>query len=158
MTILACLVCFSFNRTGAAQNTVGSTTVDIDPISGFVVATCETDLDADTEAFYRAGIECKIRDSDGKEIATGQSFDKNGAQGFAQVILIVMGIPGTTYTVTGSHLVDSIFDSAKPSIMGPPGERLYYDPFDFSRLEDLHETYSNLFEWVGHAQGTRIQK
>ncbi len=157
MTTLACLVCLNLGRLGIAQSAVGSAVVDIDPTSGLVVATCETDLDAETEAFYRARVECKIRDADGKELAKGESFDESGKQGYAQVVLIVKGVPGTTYTASGSHLADVIFDYAKPSLMGVPGERVNYDPFGFSRLNDLHERYSNLFEWTGQSRGPQVQ-
>jgi len=158
VTALLCLVCLGFSRIGAAQGSVGSTTLDIDPVSGFVVATCETDLDAEAEAFYRAGVECKIRDAAGKELAKEEHYDENSLGGYIQVVLIAKGVPGTTYTATASPLLQVIFDYAKPSVMGVPGERLYYDPYDFSSLENLHEKYSNLFEWTDRSRGPQVQK
>jgi hypothetical protein len=158
MTISACVLCLILCRVGAAQSFVGSTTLDIDPASGVVVATCETDLDADTQAFYRAGVECKIEDDAGKQLATGEYIDKDGAEGFARLVLVIKGVPGMTYTAKGSHLLEDIFEYADPLVAGSPGERQYFDPFDFSRLERLHETYSTLFEWMGQARDTQRQK
>ena len=37
-------------RVSAAQNVYGTTTIDIDPNSGIVTATCETNLDGALEA------------------------------------------------------------------------------------------------------------
>ncbi len=149
VVVFACLACLCLGRTGFAQSVIGSTTLDLDQSSGMVTATCETDIDADVQAFYEAEVECKVKDSNGKEVATGLYLDKNGVQGYAQVVLTFKGVPGTTYKATGGHMIETIFSSGEPSL-GQPSERLYYDPFDFSRLDADHERYAILYEWVGH--------
>jgi hypothetical protein len=158
LAIFAAFVCLWLTRTGSAQGGTGSTTLDIDAISGVVTATCETDLDVDAQAYYEAEVECKLKDSNGKELSAGRYLDKGGAQGYAQVVLTIDGVPGTTYTADGSHLLEIIFIRSTEPSLGQPSRYTDYDPFSFGELDKLHETYRNMYEWFGTGLGTQGQK
>ena len=145
---------FGPSPTGFAQAT-GSTTLDIDGVSGMVVATCETDLDAPAQAFYHAVVECKVKDGNVKEIASGQFTDKNGTQGYAQVVLSFMGAPGTNYTATASHYVEVILTTRTESLPELLAKPIDYDPFSFGDFGKLNETYHGMFEWFGTGTGIR---
>jgi hypothetical protein len=153
--ILVAAACLGPSFTGFAQAT-GSTTLDIDGVSGMVVATCETDLDATAQAYYHAVVECKVKDGDGKEIVSGQFTDKNGTQGYAQVVLTFMGAPGTNYTATASHYLEVILQTRAESLPELLVKPIDYDPFSFGDLGKLNETYQGMFEWFG--AGTSIKK
>jgi hypothetical protein len=152
LTLAICIVSISMAQAGFSQGTAGSATLDINPVSGMVIATCETDLDVSVQAFYIARVECKVKDNTGKEIIAGQSIDENGAKGYAQVVLTFAGIPGTTYTVTGSHSIDEALGRYTES---SPGQSTPYDPFNFGDLEKIHLTYKNMFEWFGAGIGSQ---
>lgn len=153
-SIFVASVCLGPSLIGLAQST-GSTILDINAVSGMVVATCETDLDAPAQAFYHAIVECKVKDSNGKEIISGQSTDKNGTQGYAQVVLTFMGIPGTTYTATASHALEVILQTRTESFSELSAKPIDYDPFSFGNLEKLHETYQGMYEWFGTGIGVK---
>jgi hypothetical protein len=145
-------------RPGFAQGATGSAAVDIDPISGVVTATCETDLDVDAQAFYEAEVECKLKDSNGKELSSGQYFDEGGVQGYAQVVLTIDGVPGTTYTADAIHSLGVILTHTTEPSLGQPTRFTNYDPFSFGDLDRLHETYQNMYEWFGTGIGSKTQK
>jgi len=64
-----------------------------------------------------------------------------------------MGVPGTTYTVTACHDLEVVLDRY---IESSPGQTTPYDPLRFDELDKLHETYENMFEWLG--TGTQGRK
>jgi len=97
------VACLFYGRSALAQNIVGSTLVNIDQNSGAGTATCETDLDAEAQAYYEAIVNCSVVDPNGNAVAVGQYVDHNNQQGFPQVVLTFTGVTGTTYTATGVH-------------------------------------------------------
>jgi hypothetical protein len=50
----------------------GSTSVSVDNATNLVTATCETDLDADAQAYYEAVVHCTVSDGYGNQVAYGQ--------------------------------------------------------------------------------------
>lgn len=147
VAIFVCLVCLCFSPVGSAQDIVGSTTVDIDPDSGTVTATCETDVDGEVEAYYTSSVNCIVHDQDGNFITQGADTG-SPTHGPALVVLTFAGVPGTTYTATGSHavmtvVVDTIDFPHQPN----PVE--YYDEFNFESFSENPQTYDDDFDWEG---------
>jgi len=136
--------------TGHAQNITGSTTIDIDPNSGVVTATCETDLDTDSEGFYNAGVVCRVVDSNNKLVASGGASDTDEL-GYAMVTLTFNGTPGLAYTATGTHRAYMLYqqDFTEPPAPFQPG--YYYDDYyDFQSFEsEGGDLYTNSYTWEG---------
>jgi hypothetical protein len=152
---IALFVCLIFGRSpvSQAQITYGSTNLDIDLDSGVVMATCETDVDNFTAEYYKTGVSCTIKDSNNKIIASEERTD-DSAQGYVQVVLIVPGVPGETYTAMSSHLLDERYTvecANDPS--QPLGVPYYDDVYDFSLLEGAAKTYNGFFELVSPHPG-----
>jgi hypothetical protein len=152
--IFAVLLCICLGRKGSAQGVTGSALLDIDPVSGMVIATCETDLDITVQAFYKATVECTLKDDAGNTLATGRFTDKNGTQGYAQGVLSIPGVPGKTYTVHAVHFTDVELERSEDPFSGQSG---WYDPFNFGDLEKLHDSYRNMYEWFGPGTGQSAQ-
>jgi hypothetical protein len=152
--LFASVVSLSSALTSMAQAT-GNAALDIDLTSGMVVATCETDLDASVQAFYRAEVKCKVTDASGKEITSSQQVDENGTQGYALVVLTLMGVPGTTYTVTASHEVEAVLQTHPEAVFELLGKTIDFDPFNFGSFDKLHQTYQGMYEWFGSGIGSR---
>ncbi|WP_353073500.1 hypothetical protein [Tunturiibacter gelidiferens] len=148
--IFAVLLCICLGRKGSAQGVTGSTSIDFDEVSGMLIATCETDLDATTQVFYKATVECTVKDDDGNIVATGRFLDKKGTQGYAQVVLSFPGVPGTNYIASADH---SLEVELERSVDPFSGQSDWYDPFNFGDLEKLHDSYRNMYEWFGPGTG-----
>ncbi|MBB5340342.1 hypothetical protein [Tunturiibacter gelidoferens] len=129
-----------------AQSIEGSTTIQIDPNSSVVTATCETNLGSADDGYYAARILCTVKDSSGNTLASGAYSDDGDRQGFAAVTLSFTGIPGTTYTATGQHTAALTvpFDA-------PPGEPQgqFYDEENFETYAENPQTYINNNSWFG---------
>lgn len=69
-----------------AQDISGSTTIQIDPTTNIVTASCETDLNggADT-GYYAARVSCVVRDASGNLLASGVYNDDGDILGYAEV-------------------------------------------------------------------------
>ncbi len=96
-------LCLFLSPFACAQGIIGSTIIDIDPATNVVTVTCETDLDGDSEAYYRAVVYCVVNDTNGNSIAGNRNTDTGGLNGYAQVVLTFQGVPGTTYFAEGMH-------------------------------------------------------
>ena len=147
VTIFVCLVCLYLVRVGSAQDIVGSTTVDIDPDSGTVTATCETDVDGDVETYYISKVACTVHDQNGNVITSGTGTG-SPTQGPALVVLTFTGVPGTTYTATGAHSVMSVIVE-HIVIQHQPTQTGYDDEFNFSSFSEDPQTYDDNFDWEG---------
>lgn len=154
--ILACLLLL--NSVAFAQNITGSTQLDIDQVSGSATATCETDLDYDTQAYYAAEVNCSVMDSNGNRVAYGSYYDMSGQQGYAQVVLTFTTIPGTTYTATGSHYGEMLLgDYTEPQPQQPP-YFAFYDYYNFSSFEGgVPQTYEGSYDWYGPGPEQKIR-
>jgi len=144
--VMSCLC-----QVSAAQNIIGSTTLDIDPNSGNVTATCETDLDATLQGTYQALVSCSVMDTDGNVVASGTAGDPDGEQGYAQAVLTFLGIPGTTYTARGHHGAIAIFIDDNPDdyTKNVYDYNYYYDPYNFSSFEGAPIEYPVYNDWYG---------
>jgi hypothetical protein len=130
-------------RVSAAQNVYGSTTIDIDPNSGTVTATCETDFDGAMDGNYEAEVVCTVTDQNGTQIANGDAADVDDV-GFAQVVLTFSATPGSTYTARGIHHAIAIL--VEQQFL----KTVYEDPYNFSSFEsDGNEIYPNYNDWYG---------
>jgi hypothetical protein len=131
-------------RVSAAQNVYGTTTIDIDPSSGIVTATCETDLDGALDGNYYSNVLCNVTDQNGTQIASGSAGDVDGDLGYAQVVLTFSGTPGSTYTATGFHRAIAVL------VVEQFEKTLYEDPYNFSSFEsDGIQDYPNYYDWYG---------
>lgn len=141
-----------------AQNIVGSTSVDIDQNSGAGTATCETDLDAESQAYYEAIVNCSVVDSIGTAVAVGQYVDHNNQQGFAQVVLTFTGVTGTTYTATGVHRGEMYLGDYSIPAPGQPAQFNYSDLYNFGYFEGSNNYYQSFFDWVGPGPERQTRK
>jgi hypothetical protein len=148
VAIFACFVCLCFGRVGSAQNLVGSTTVDIDPDSGTVTATCETDADSGVQGYYIASVVCNVYDQNNNLIAEGSYMD-TPQQGYAQVVLTFTGVPGNTYTAIGHHQVRTIVEDVIDSPPHQPSQAEYFDEFNFESFEGDPQIYPDDYDWDG---------
>lgn len=140
-----------FGSVAEAQSITGFTTVDVDPATGYVTATCQTDVDPDAELYYNASVSCTLYDGYGTTVATGSDTDVDGYNGYAQTILVIPGIPGTVYKATGFHSADSI-DLIDPNEPVPEGDfgLHYYDFLNFGFFEGQpNQIYPSYFNWLG---------
>jgi len=64
--LAACLFLSPF---AGAQGIIGSTVIDVDPATNIVTATCETEFDGDSAAYYEAVVYCVVNDTNGNSIA-----------------------------------------------------------------------------------------
>ena len=69
---LGVILFLSLAGTAQAQVVTGSTSVSVDNATNLVTATCETDLDADAQAYYEAVVHCTVSDGYGNQVAYGQ--------------------------------------------------------------------------------------
>lgn len=117
---------------GRAQTVTGTTTVDLDPQTGMITATCETDLDADAQAYYGAQVTCALKDGDDTVLAVGNYADHQGALGYAQVVLTYQGVPGNIYFATGTHL--GFLTLGSDPVEGQP--QTYFDYYNIAAFND----------------------
>jgi hypothetical protein len=134
---------------GRAQTVTGTTTIDLDPDTGTITATCETDLDGTASEFYGAQVECTVKDGNRNQIAQ-RGYDDTFGEGYAQVVLTFQGVPGNVYFATGSHLAFTIL-SRDEDEGHPTG---YYDDYyNLEQISELVETnydyYPGLFSFTG---------
>jgi hypothetical protein len=154
LTLFVCGVFLGHSSGSRAQTVYGSTHLDIDADTGSVTATCETDLDTLTEEYYKAGIECTVKDHNGKVIASEEGWDA-GARGFVQVVLTFTGVPGETYKAVGGHLLNELYTVECNDEPPPPfGVPYYEDVYDFNLFADVN-TFNKSFEFVSPRIGDR---
>jgi hypothetical protein len=139
------VVIFCLCRTSAAQNVYGSTTIDLDPNSGIVTATCETDFDGALDGNYEAEVICSVTDQNGTQVAWGSGADVDGTAGYAQAVLTFSGTPGSTYTATGIHHAIAVL--VEQQFL----KTVYEDPYNFSNSFEsgAGENYPNYYDWFG---------
>jgi hypothetical protein len=144
LAIVIAVVFFCLCRIGTAQNVYGSTTIDIDPSSGTVTATCETDFDGALDGSYEAQVVCTVTDQNGTQIANGDNADIDGV-GYTQVVLTFAGTPGSTYTATGIHHAIAVL------VVQQYLKTLYEDPYNLSNSyqSEASEDYPNYYDWFG---------
>jgi len=153
--IAAGLVLLCLSPFGSAQATGGSSTMDIDEISGIGTATCETDLDAVAQNYYQAEVHCTVTDFNGTQVAHGEKIDDDFGKGFAQVVLIFPCIPGTTYQVTANHLLVVLLDEfGQPG----PGELQGFVPYDLFNFRFYETTPGDYFHTMLLTPGPYLQK
>ncbi len=139
--LLAAAVCSS----AICQDIVGTTTMRIDPNSITVTATCETALNSADSGYYAARVLCWVKDQSGNYLASGAYSDDGDRQGSAAVTLSFTGVPGKTYTATGTHsaALEVPFDAP------PPQPRELYDEYNFESYAENPQTYYNSYNWYG---------
>ena len=115
------------------QSVSGSTTVDIDPDTGMVTATCETDVDWASQGYYQPIVSCLLQDGDGNYITSGQEQDFNGTVS-AVVVLQVQGVAGTTYVATGDHM--AMFTLPTDSPEDDPCGFCQIDEYNFQEISN----------------------
>jgi hypothetical protein len=94
---------FALTPAASAQNMIGTVTIDIDQDTGYVSATCETDADDSATSYLSSIVLCKVTDQNGSIVASGSASDPENTDEYAFVELDFYGVPGNTYTVTGTH-------------------------------------------------------
>jgi hypothetical protein len=147
LAALACLVCLLLVPAGVAQTITGSTTIDIDPDTGYGIAICQTDLDADTATYYQASVTCRVY-ADGTYIGSRSAVDTRRISGIAMAFFSFAGVPGTTYTAIGIHTANVLYTDDFGN--DPATPTYFYDAYDFSSFETPPvETYLDTFDWVG---------
>jgi hypothetical protein len=144
LAIVIAVVIFGLCRVSAAQNVYGSTTINIDPSSGMVTATCETNFDGALDGNYQAQVVCTVTDQNGTVVAHADNADMDGV-GSTEVMLTFSGTPGYTYTATSIHhaiavLVEQVYLKT-----------VYEDPFNLSNAyqSEASENYPNYNDWFG---------
>jgi len=143
IALSVCVTLLGWSPISQAQIIYGSTNLDIDPDSGTVTATCETDVDNLTAEYYKVVVGCVVKNSDNKVVASGDRSD-DAAQGYVQVVLTFTGVPGETYTATSAHSLDEIYTvecNEEPALLHVP---FYDDVYDFGSYAE--KTYYNAFE------------
>jgi hypothetical protein len=144
LAIVIAVVVSCFCRVSAAQNVYGSTTIDIDPSSGIVTATCETDLDGALDGNYYSQVTCSVTDQNGTVVASGSAADVDGDIGYAQAVLTFSGTPGSTYTATGFHHAYAVLVTLQFL------KTVYEDPYNFSSFESGGiQEYPDYYDWYG---------
>jgi hypothetical protein len=129
-----------------AQTVYGSTSLDIDPDTGVVTATCETDVDNLAAEYYNADVTCVVEDSNNNVVASGGGED-DSAQGYVQVVLTFTGVPGETYTAMSAHVLFEIYTVEYYEDPPQPIRLHYYDDmYDFSFYSDNPQTYDGVFD------------
>ena len=116
-----------------SQSVSGSTTVDIDPDTGMVTVTCETDVDEYSQGYYQPMVACVLTDGNGNSLQAGQETDWDGETS-AIVVLQIQGIPGTTYVGTGRHLALLIVPVDDPE--DDPCRTCLLDEYNFQEISD----------------------
>ncbi len=141
----------------SAQEIWGSSTIDIDPSTSTVTATCSTEVDETTEGAYNAQVDCSVTDGNGNLIQAEQGYDDG--TGYAEATVTFPGTPGTTYNVTGTHFAFAYLDYGEyydqPIVLGWAD-----DPFDFLSFAENPGDYSDYFslEGPGPEQQTRQRR
>jgi hypothetical protein len=147
---LASVLLFAASASG--QNMSGSSTIDIDPGTSTVTATCSTEVDATTEGAYNAKVSCTVYDGDGNLLYTQDGNDDG--TGYAETTITFTGTPGTTYNVRGHHIAFAYLDYGEyydqPVVLGWAD-----DPFNFSSFTEDPEDYPDNFFLEG--PGPEIQ-
>jgi len=90
-----------------------------------------------------------VVDSNGATVSAGQYFDRNGDQGYAQVVLTFNTVPGTTYTATGVHRGEMYYGDYSEPPPGTPPSFFYYDYYNFGSFEGSPHDYQLYFDWFG---------
>ncbi len=155
--LVAFLFCVGTPSAILAQELSGNSSVDVDPDSGVVTATCETDLDAEAEGYYNAQVVCSLKDQTGTVVASGQSGDLGG---YAEVTLIISGVPGNTYTVTGQHSAQMLLQYVDPDEPVPePPHYMSYSWDDWLQLSIFGggDDFFNNYSWFGPGPETPRQ-
>lgn len=124
---LLSLACIFLVDIGRAQNIVGTTTVNVDPNTGNVQILCETDLDDPAAAYYVASVTCNVA-INGIFYTNKVGTSTHGNTGTAIAFLNIAGVPGSTYTATGTHSGTIIYTDPNTS---QPIVGAYYDPYNF---------------------------
>jgi hypothetical protein len=133
-----------------AQTLTGSTTIDVDPATNIVTATCETDED---DGDYEADVQCTVTDA-AFNVKAQQSAIDHGGQGYAQVVLTFTGQAGTNYIATSTHqAIANITDL--PDGHGPTYYEDYYNYSSFEQAGDI--TYPFSYEWYGPGPDVQIR-
>ncbi len=88
--------------TCVAQQVTGYSDIYYDDSSGQVIARCETHLDYDVAAYYRASVECTIQDAYGYEVAYDVAYD-DSYWGMVDVSISATAEPGMLYEAWGYH-------------------------------------------------------
>ena len=144
--LFVCLTLLCCGQVSLAQAVYGSTNLDIDPDTGTVTATCETDVDNLAAEYYNAMVSCVVEDSNHNIVASGGGSDDSG-QGYVQAVLTFTGVPGETYTAMSAH---SLFEIYTVEIEQDPPQpiRLHYydDMYDFGFYSDNPETFEGVFD------------
>jgi hypothetical protein len=124
----------------------GSTTIQIDPNTSIVTATCETDLNSADDGYYAARVTCVVKDASGNLVASGAYSDDGDRDSYALVTLTFTGVPGMGYTATGGHSAELTvpFDEPDGGQIG-----LYYDELNFESFTESPDTYENSYVWEG---------
>jgi hypothetical protein len=142
LAILALLISILLAPGGSAQTITGTTTIDMDPDTGYVTAACETDLDADAAAYYEATVTCRLY-ANGVYVAGKSASDTRGISGSTFAVFSIVAVPGTTYTAIGIH---GGITSYQQEIYG---EDEYYDEYNFQSFQEDPATYDDTYDWIG---------
>ena len=130
-------IAFLFASAAYGQEIGGYTTLDVDPATNIVTATCET---SDYSGYYASFVGCNVTDASGNQIAFGDNLDYDGWEGYTQIVLTFTGTPGTTYVATGSHSAQSALISDVPIYIPGRGgygwNEYYYDFYNYSSFAE----------------------
>ena len=139
-------VFFFFAVSASGQDMWGGATIDIDPSTSTVTATCSTEIDAATEGAYNAQVSCSVTDGNGTLLYTQEGEDDG--TGYAEATITFTGKPGTTYDVKAHHVVFAYLDYGEyydqPPVLGWPD-----DPFNFSSFTASPGDYPGYFSLEG---------
>lgn len=130
----------------SGQHIWGHSTIDIDPTTSTVTATCSTELDAAAEGAYNAEVTCTVIDGNGNLIDSEDAYDDG--TGNVESTITFTGTPGTTYNVTGSHMAFAYLDYGEyydEPILRGWGD----DPFNFFSFTENPGNYADDFTLYG---------
>ncbi|HTC75160.1 MAG TPA: hypothetical protein VK684_06265 [Edaphobacter sp.] len=143
--VFVCLILLCCGQVSLAQTVHGSTDLDIDPDTGIVTATCETDADYFVAEYYKVMVSCTVEDSNNNIVAAGGGSDDSG-QGYVQAVVTFTGVPGETYTAMSAHSLFEIYTIEYYEDPPQPIRLHYYDDvYDFGFYADNPSTFDGSF-------------
>jgi hypothetical protein len=137
IAVAVALLVLTFGARSFAQNISGASLIDIDPDTGDVTAICTTVVDGEAAPYYQAEVSCEV-DANGSLIGVYTNHTGGPNTSHATASTAFTGVPGTTYTVTGTHSADLIYQYID-------GE--YIDYYNIQLAEGVGETYEGSNDW-----------
>jgi hypothetical protein len=146
---------FFFALSASGERIWGHSTIDIDPSTSTVTATCSTEVDTIAEGAYSSDVYCTVTDGSGNVIDSEEGSDDG--TGYAESTITFTGTPGETYYVTGSHTAMAYLDYGEyydePILRGWAD-----DPFNFSSFAENPGNYPDDFSLEGPGPEQQIRR